>query len=226
MISGRSTRTQVGIIGSGPSGLLLSQLLHLAGIESIVIERRSQAHVLGRIRAGVLEQGTVELLHRAEAAQRMSREGLLHRGVEICFGGGTHRIDFFTNGGAGVTVYGQTELTKDLMDARAELGGELVYEAEDVRLDGIDGDRPVLTYRRRETEHTIRCDFIAGCDGFHGVSRRSIPESVLKTYEKIFPFGWLGILSDTKPVSDELIYVNHARGFALCSIRSATRSRC
>jgi p-hydroxybenzoate 3-monooxygenase len=216
----------VGIIGSGPSGLLLSQLLHLAGIENIVIERRSQAYVLGRIRAGVLEQGTVELLGRAQVAQRMRREGLLHRGVEICFGDGPHRIDFFASGNAGVTVYGQTELTKDLMDARAALGGELVYEAEDVRLDGLDGDRPILVYRRHETEHRIHCDFIAGCDGFHGVSRESIPTSLLQTYERVFPFGWLGILSETSPVSDELIYVNHPRGFALCSMRSSTRSRC
>jgi p-hydroxybenzoate 3-monooxygenase len=216
----------VGIIGSGPSGLLLSQLLHLAGIENIVLERRSQAYVLGRIRAGVLEQGTVELLGRAQVAQRMRREGLLHRGVEICFGDGPHRIDFFASGNAGVTVYGQTELTKDLMDARAALGGELVYEAEDVRLDGLDGDRPILVYRRHEMEHRIHCDFIAGCDGFHGVSRESIPTSLLQTYERVFPFGWLGILSETSPVSDELIYVNHPRGFALCSMRSSTRSRC
>lgn len=226
LTSRRSTRTQVGIIGSGPSGLLLSQLLHLAGIENVVIERRSQAHVLGRIRAGVLEQGTVELLRRAQVAQRMSREGLVHRGVEICFGGAAHRIEFRVSGDVGLTVYGQTELTRDLMEARARLGGELVYEAEDVRLDGVDGDRPMLRYNRQGREQTLRCDFIAGCDGFHGVSRKSIPNSVLKTYERVFPFGWLGILAETKPVSDELIYANHARGFALCSMRSPTRSRC
>jgi p-hydroxybenzoate 3-monooxygenase len=204
----------------------LSQLLHLQGIDSVVLERRSREYVLGRIRAGVLEEGTVALVHRAQAAERMSREGLVHHGVELCFGEGAHRLDLRAGGGGSVLVYGQTDLTRDLMEARAGLGGALVYEAEDVRVEGIEGERPTLTYRKHDEEHTISCDFIAGCDGFHGVSRKSIPPSKLTTYEKVFPFGWLGVLSATKPVSDELIYVNHPRGFALCSMRSMTRSRC
>jgi p-hydroxybenzoate 3-monooxygenase len=218
-------KTQVGIIGSGPSGLLLSQLLHLRGIETVVVERRSRDYVLGRVRAGVLEQGTVALVNRAAAGQRMNREGLVHEGVTISFDGRSHRIDFRERASGSVMIYGQTELTRDLMDARAALGGELIYEAEAVSIDGLDGDRPTIAYRRHDGEHAIRCDFVAGCDGFHGVSRHSIPDSVLDVHEKVYPFGWLGVLSNTKPVSDELIYVNHARGFALCSMRSTTRSR-
>jgi p-hydroxybenzoate 3-monooxygenase len=218
-------KTQVGIIGSGPSGLLLSQLLHLQGIDSVILERRSQDYVLGRIRAGVLEQGTVDLLRAAGVAERMDREGLVHEGFDICFGDRRQRIDLKGLTGKAVTVYGQTEVTKDLMDARAAAGGALIYEAENVRIEGIDGDAPALTFVKDGEEQRLDCEFVAGCDGFRGVSRRTLPETVLKTHERVYPFGWLGILSETRPVSDELIYVNHWRGFALCSMRSPTRSR-
>ena len=219
-------RTQVGIVGAGPSGLLLSQLLHQAGIESMVLERRSQAYVEGRIRAGVLEQGTVELLEQAGVGGRLRSEGLVHGGIELAFGGRRHRIDFEDlTGGQAVTVYGQTEVTKDLNRARLATGGQVVFEAEDVRLHDFDGARPRLTYRKDGAEHELRCDFIAGCDGFHGVSRRSVPAGALATFERVYPFAWLGILADTTPVSEELIYARHERGFALFSMRSPTRSR-
>ncbi len=219
-------RTQVGIVGAGPSGLLLSQLLHLAGVESVVLERRSRAYVEGRIRAGVLEQGTVELLDEAGVGERLHREGLVHGGIELAFAGRRHRIDFEDlTGGKAVTVYGQTEVTKDLNLAREAAGGDIVFEAEDVTLHDFDGDRPRLGYHKDGTEHELRCDFIAGCDGFHGVSRRSVPAAALSTFERVYPFAWLGILADTKPVSEELIYARHERGFALFSMRSPTRSR-
>ncbi|MDJ0937031.1 MAG: 4-hydroxybenzoate 3-monooxygenase [Kiloniellales bacterium] len=219
-------RTQVGIVGAGPSGLLLSQLLHLAGIESVVLERRSRAYVEGRIRAGVLEQGTVELLDEAGVGERLHREGLVHGGIELAFAGRRHRIDFEDlTGGKAVTVYGQTEVTKDLNLAREAAGGDIVFEAEDVTLHDFDGDSPRLGYRKDGTEHQLRCEFIAGCDGFHGVSRRSVPAAALSTFERVYPFAWLGILADTKPVSEELIYARHERGFALFSMRSPTRSR-
>ncbi len=218
-------RTQVGIIGAGPSGLLLSQLLHLQGIDSVVLERRTQDYVLGRIRAGVLEQGMVDMLRAAGVADRMDREGLVHEGFEICFGDRRRRIDLKKHTGRVVTVYGQTEVTKDLMDARAAAGGAIVYEAENVQIEDIDSDSPTLTYTKDGAPHRVTCDYIAGCDGFRGVSRRYVPENVLKTHQRVYPFGWLGILAETRPVSDELIYVNHWRGFALCSMRSATRSR-
>ncbi len=219
-------RTQVGIVGAGPSGLLLSQLLHLAGIESVVLERRSRAYVEGRIRAGVLEQGTVELLDEAGVGERLHREGLVHGGIELAFAGRRHRIDFEDlTGGKAVTVYGQTEVTKDLNRAREAAGGDIVFEAEDVTLHDFDGDSPRLGYHKDGTEHELRCDFIAGCDGFHGVSRRSVPAAALSTFERVYPFAWLGILADTKPVSEELIYARHERGFALFSMRSPTRSR-
>ncbi len=219
-------RTQVGIVGAGPSGLLLSQLLHLAGVESVVLERRSRAYVEGRIRAGVLEQGTVELLDEAGVGARLHREGLVHGGIELAFGGKRHRIDFEDlTGGKAVTVYGQTEVTKDLNRAREAAGGEIVFEAEDVTLQDFDGDSPRLSYRANGAEYELRCDFIAGCDGFHGVSRRSVPAAALSTFERVYPFAWLGILADTKPVSEELIYARHERGFALFSMRSPTRSR-
>ena len=219
-------RTQVGIVGAGPSGLLLSQLLHLAGIESVVLERRSRAYVEGRIRAGVLEQGTVELLDEAGVGERLHREGLVHGGIELAFDGRRHRIDFEDlTGGKAVTVYGQTEVTKDLNRAREAAGGEIVFEAEDVVLHDFDGDSPRLGYRKDGIDHELRCDFIAGCDGFHGISRRSVPAAVLSTFERVYPFAWLGILADTKPVSDELIYARHERGFALFSMRSPSRSR-
>lgn len=219
-------RVQVGIIGGGPSGLLLSQLLHLQGIETIVLERRERAYVLGRIRAGVLEQGLVAMLREAKVAERMEAEGELHEGFDIAFGGRRHRIDLagHTNGAA-VMVYGQTEITRDLYDARDAMGGLIVHEAVDVTPHDFDSDAPYLTYRKDGREHRIDCDFIAGCDGFHGASRKSIPTSALKEYERVYPFGWLGVLSETPPASDELIYSNHERGFALCSMRSRSLSR-
>jgi p-hydroxybenzoate 3-monooxygenase len=221
----RRMRTQVVIIGSGPSGLLLGQLLVKAGIDTIVVEQKSKDYVLGRIRAGVLEQGAVALLEEAGAGARMRHEGLVHDGTEIAFAGVRHRIDFKALTGKTVTVYGQTEVTRDLMDARAASGAPTVYEALDVRIRDIDADRPKVTYSKDGATIEITCDYVAGCDGFHGVSRQTIPESALRTYERVYPFGWLGILVDKPPVSDELIYVNHERGFALCSMRSTTRSR-
>jgi p-hydroxybenzoate 3-monooxygenase len=219
-------RTQVAIIGSGPSGLLLGQLLHRAGIDTIIVEHRSRDHVLRRIRAGVLEQGTVALIDEAGCGQRMHREGLVHTGIDLAFGGTRHRIDFADlTGGKGVMVYGQTEVTHDLMDARLASGAPIVYEAEEVRPGGFDGDRAVLRYVQDGAEHRIACDFIAGCDGFHGISRASVPESAISIFERVYPFGWLGLLADVPPVSDELVYVNHERGFALCSMRSRARSR-
>ncbi len=220
-------RTQVVIVGAGPSGLLLGQLLHKAGIANIVLERQTGAYVLGRIRAGVLEQTTCDLLTEAGVDARMHTEGLPHDGIELCFGGARHRIDLHTlTGGKRVTVYGQTEVTRDLMDARASAGLATVYEARDVALHGFDTAAPRVSYTAKDgSSHTIECDFIAGCDGYHGVSRASVPASAVTTYEKVYPFGWLGVLADTKPVSHELIYSNHARGFALCSMRSATRTR-
>jgi len=219
-------RTQVAIIGAGPSGLLLSQLLHLQGIDNVVIERRSGEYVLGRIRAGVLEQAAVDLLHEAKAGERLAREGLVHEGFDICVGDRRHRIDLKgLTGGKCVTVYGQTEVTKDLMDARAALGGQLVYEAEEVALHELDGEAARVRYRKDGKAQEVICDYVAGCDGFHGVSRSAIPKDLLRSYERVYPFGWLGVLSNTPPVSEELIYVHHERGFALCSMRSMTRSR-
>jgi p-hydroxybenzoate 3-monooxygenase len=220
-----TSRTQVGIIGSGPSGLLLSQLLQLAGIDSVVLERRSRDYVQGRVRAGVLEQGTVSILHRANVAARLHSEGLVHHGVEIAAGEQRLRIDFSAHS-ASVTVYGQTELTKDLLQARAALGGMLLFDVDDVALEDLDGERPALRYRHAGAEHRLECDFIAGCDGFHGASRKAIPANVLQTYERVYPFAWLGVLADVPPVSSELVYASHERGFALCSMRSAARSRC
>jgi len=220
-------RVQVAIIGSGPAGLLLGQLLHLAGIDAVIIEQRSRDYVLGRIRAGVLEQGTVEMLDRAGVGARLHREGLIHEGFDILFGGARHRVDLSgLTGGKKVVVYGQTEVTKDLLDARAASGAKTVFEAGEVSLHGLDATHPKVRYLKEGREHQVECDFIAGCDGFHGISRRSVPQSAMQTYERVYPFGWLGVLSDTRPVSDELIYVSHERGFALCSMRSPTRSRC
>jgi len=219
-------RTQVAIIGAGPSGLLLSQLLQLQGIDSGVLERRSAEYVLGRIRAGVLEQGAVDLLHEAQVGSRMAREGLRHDGFDVCVGNRRHRIDLKgLTGGKCVTVYGQTEVTKDLMDARAALGGKVIYEAEDVALHDLESRAARVTWRKDGSIQELSCDYVAGCDGFHGVSRSSIPKDVLREFERVYPFGWLGVLSETRPVSDELIYVHHPRGFALCSMRSMTRSR-
>jgi p-hydroxybenzoate 3-monooxygenase len=219
-------RVQIAIVGAGPSGLLLGQLLHRAGIDATVIEQRSPGYVLGRIRAGVLEQVTVDLLDEAGVGARMHAEGLVHAGIELGFGGVRHRIDMQKlTGGKRVMVYGQTELTKDLMDERAAAGLKTVYEAEDVSAHDFDGDHPRVRYEKDGVAHEIACDFIAGCDGFYGVCRASVPQNVLHTYERVYPFGWLGVLSDTPPVSAELIYSSHPRGFALCSMRSRTRSR-
>lgn len=220
-------KTQVAIIGAGPSGLLLGQLLFKAGIHNVIVERQSADYVLGRIRAGVLEQITVDLMDECGVGARMHREGLVHEGIELLFQGERHRIDFPSlTGGKTVTVYGQTEVTRDLMEARAAEGLPTVYEAGDsVGLHGFDGAHPKVRYVKDGKQHEIECDFIAGCDGFHGVSRASVPASAIRTYEKVYPFGWLGLLADVPPVFHELIYANTERGFALCSMRSPTRSR-
>jgi p-hydroxybenzoate 3-monooxygenase len=220
-------RTQVAIIGAGPAGLLLGQLLFKAGIDNIILERQSGDHVLSRIRAGVLEQVTVDLLDECGVGARMHREGLVHHGIELLFEGKRHRIDMQgLTGGKNVTVYGQTEVTHDLMDARKAQGLVTLYDTGDTAtLHDFDGEQPKVRYVKEGKTHEIECDFIAGCDGFHGVSRASAPASLLKTYEKVYPFGWLGLLADVPPVSHELIYANTERGFALCSMRSHTRSR-
>jgi p-hydroxybenzoate 3-monooxygenase len=218
-------RTQVAIIGAGPAGLLLGQLLHKYGIHNIILERQSGEYVLSRIRAGVIEQVAVDLLDEAGVGARMHRKGLVHDGTQICVDGVRHRIDFKELTGKTVMVYGQTEITKDLMDGRAAAGAPTVYEAQDVALHDIGGAQPRVTYRADGKAHAIECDFIAGCDGFHGISRRSVPAGAITNYERVYPFGWLGLLSDTPPVSEELIYVRHTQGFALCSMRSPTRSR-
>ncbi|RVV97292.1 4-hydroxybenzoate 3-monooxygenase [Mesobaculum littorinae] len=218
-------RTQVCIIGGGPAGLLLSQLLHRAGIDTVVLERRSRAYVLSRIRAGVLEWGTVKLLESAGLGQRMHAEGYVHDGTYLAAQNRGFRVDFKALTGTPVMVYGQTEVTHDLYDARDAMDGVVIDEAEGVTPHDVDTDAPYVTYTKDGTEHRIDCDFVAGCDGYHGVSRQTIPASVLRTFERVYPFGWLGVLSETPPVSHELIYANHARGFALCSMRNANLSR-
>jgi len=219
-------RVQVAIIGSGPSGLLLGQLLGDAGIETIILDRASREHILSRVRAGVLEEGTVGLMDKAGVGTRMRAEGLPHDGFSLAFDGRDHRIDLFgLTGGKRVTVYGQTELTRDLIEKREADGRPTVYEAANVTPQGFDGESPFVTYEKDGITHRIDCDFIAGCDGFHGASRKAVPESAIRTFEKVYPFGWLGILADVPPVSHELVYANHPRGFALCSMRSSTRSR-
>ena len=219
-------KTRVAIIGAGPSGLLLSQLLQRAGIDNVVLERQTGEYVLGRIRAGVLEQGTADLMREAGVGARMDAEGLVHEGVELAFHGRRDRIDLKAlTGGSTVIVYGQTDVTRDLMAAREASGGTTIYEASNVQLHDVEGNAPYVTFEKSGETVTLECDFIAGCDGFHGVSRKTIPADRLTQYERIFPFGWLGLLSDTPPVSHELIYANHPRGFALCSQRSTTRSR-
>lgn len=217
--------TQVGIIGAGPAGLLLGQLLHREGIDNVILEQRSGDYVLSRIRAGLIERGLVRILEHAGVANRLLAEGLIHEGIELSFGGSRHRIDLHGLTGEVVTVYGQTEITRDLMEARAAAGLTTIYEAEEVTPLGPTGEAPRLTYVHHGQRHELQCDFIAGCDGFHGVSRRSIPETVLKSFERVYPFGWLGVMVDRPPVSPELIYASSDRGFALCSMRSTTRSR-
>ncbi len=219
-------KTQVAIIGAGPSGLLLSQLLHLQGIDSVVLERKSRDYVLGRIRAGVLEQGMVDLMREAQVGERMDREGLVHTGFDIINRGEQHHIDLEgLTGGSTVMIYGQTELTYDLFAARDAMGGVIIEEVEEVLPQAVATDAPFVTYRKGGETHRIDCEFVAGCDGFHGVCRTVIPDDVLREFERVYPFGWMGLLADTRPVADELIYVNDERGFALCSMRSRTRSR-
>lgn len=218
-------KTQVAIIGGGPSGLLLSQLLYTQGIESIVLERKTQDYVLGRIRAGVLETGLVKLLEEAGCADRLHSEGYVHDGTLISYGDEMFRIDFTERTGTPVIVYGQTEVTRDLYEAREKAGGQIEYNVEDVVIHDADKDAPYVTYRVGSEERRIDCDFVAGCDGFHGVSRKTIPEDVRREYEKVYPFGWLGVLSETPPVNHELIYANSDRGFALCSMRNENLSR-
>ncbi|MES2958726.1 MAG: 4-hydroxybenzoate 3-monooxygenase [Pseudomonadota bacterium] len=225
-MTGSPRRTQIAIVGGGPSGLLLGQLLHRAGIDNVIVERQSAAYVLGRIRAGVLEQTTCDLLDEAGVGARMHAEGLAHHGFELCFGGGRHRIDLHTlTGGRQVMVYGQTELTRDLMAARVAAGLPTIYEAKDVAPHDYDAGTPSITFSLDGQPQELRCDFIAGCDGYHGPCRASVPPAALSIFEKVYPFGWLGVLADTPPVSHELIYSNHERGFALCSMRSPTRTR-
>ncbi|RPI25828.1 MAG: 4-hydroxybenzoate 3-monooxygenase [Actinobacteria bacterium] len=218
-------RTQVAIIGGGPAGTLLSHILGREGIESIVLERQSRAYVLSRIRAGVLERGSTDVLRRYGLGERMDRRGFVHEGINLAFAGRRFRVDFDARAGSSVMIYGQTEVQKDLYDARDRDGGTILDEAEDVILHDLEENSPYVTYRKDGVDHRIDCDFIAGCDGYHGVSRESIPASLLRTYERIYPFGWLGVLSETPPVNDELIYANHERGFALCSMRHEMLSR-
>ena len=220
-----SERTQVGIVGAGPAGLVLGQLLHLRGIESVVLEARSRDYVEQRVRAGVLEQGTVNLMKQMGVGERMERQGLVHHGVELRFAERGHRIDFEELTGKAITVYGQQEVVKDLIAARLDFGGPLLFEVEEVRPEGIETDAPALRFTHDGEEHTLRCDVIAGCDGFHGVCRDAVPDGVLTFHEREWPFGWLGILAEAAPSSDELIYAHHPRGFALQSMRSPQVTR-
>jgi p-hydroxybenzoate 3-monooxygenase len=219
-------QTQVAIVGAGPAGLVLSHLLHLDGIESIVLEARSRDYVERRVRAGVLEQGTVDLLRDMGVGERLSREGLVHRGIVLSFGGRHHRIALsdLTNGRS-ITIYGQQEVVKDLIHARLEAGGAIHFDVDDVQLDDLDTAKPVVRYRKDGTHHELRCDFVAGCDGSHGIARPSVPEGIFKVYEREYPFAWLGILAAVAPSTDELIYARHDRGFALHSLRSPDVSR-
>lgn len=219
-------KTKVAIIGSGPSGLLLGQLLQRAGIDNVIVERKDPDYILSRIRAGVLEQGMTDLLREAGVSERMDAEGLIHDGFELAFAGRCERIDLKSLAdGRTVMVYGQTEVTRDLMAARAATGAMTIYDAADVKAHDLKSDSPFLTFVKDGESVRLDCDYIAGCDGFHGVSRQSIPADALKVFERVYPFGWLGVLADTPPVNEELVYANHPRGFALCSMRSAIRTR-
>jgi len=220
------SRTQIGIIGAGPAGLVLSQLLHLQGIDSTVLESRSRQYCEERIRAGVLEQGTVDLLQASGVGERLKREGLVHHGIELRFSAHRHRIDFKDlTGGSGITIYAQHELIKDLIAARLDAGGKIFFDVEDVSVHDFTSRKPTVRFRKDKDAHELSCDFIAGCDGFHGICRPSIPEGVLTTYDRTYPFAWLGILAEAAPSSEELIYAYHQRGFALLSMRSPSISR-
>jgi p-hydroxybenzoate 3-monooxygenase len=219
-------RTQVGIVGAGPAGLMLSHLLHRAGVESVVVENRTRQYVQERVRAGVLEQGTVDLMNESGVGERLAREGLVHRGLELRFGCRGHRIDLFgLTGGKAITIYGQNKVVEDLTDARLAAGGRIFFAAEDVSVHGIDGPAPSIVFRNGVEAVELRCDFIAGCDGFHGVCRPSIPDGVLTEFDRVYPFAWLGILAEVEPSSEELIYSRHERGFALHSMRSPELTR-
>jgi p-hydroxybenzoate 3-monooxygenase len=219
-------RTQVGIVGAGPAGLMLAHLLHLNGIDSVIVENRSREYVIDRVRAGVLEQGTVDLLHAMGVGARLQQEGLRHDGLYISFKGERHHIDMASlTGGRAITVYGQNEVVKDLIEVRVATSRPLLFEAEHVSVGALDSSRPVIRFRHDDAEHEVQCDFIAGCDGFHGVCRPSIPPGVLTVYERVYPFGWLGILAEAAPSSEELVYTLHERGFALFSMRSPAITR-
>lgn len=221
----RVVRTQVGIVGAGPAGLLLAHLLHQQGVDAVVVEKRSRSYIENRLRAGVLEQGSVETLRECGAGDRMMRQGLVHRGIELSFNDRRHRIDFEALTGRTITVYGQQEVVKDLIALRVESGGELYFEAEETAVHDLEDRKPKIRFRMNGEEREIECDFIAGCDGFHGISRPSIPAGALQTFERAYPFGWLGILAQSRPPSEELIYCHHERGFALFSMRTPEITR-
>jgi p-hydroxybenzoate 3-monooxygenase len=218
-------RTQVGIVGAGPAGLLLGQLLHQRGIDSVIVEHRDKEHVIDRVRAGVLEQGTVDLMRSLGAGERLAREGMRHDGIFVAFEGRRHRIDFAALTGRAITVYGQNEVVKDLIAARAASGEPLYFDARDVAVSAIESEQPILRFVHGGQSHELACDFIAGCDGFHGICRPAIPESARQIFERVYPFGWLGILAEAAPSSPELVYAVHPSGFALFSMRSDAVTR-